>query len=257
MRDPLLDAIENLSRFHRQHEMFYAQDPRGRAVELQRHSRTLCALADRWSTVVPAPLDALNPYEGSDDLNAREAIQLDGVLFMEGQGEPGELTRIKRDLRTAGADAIDTGDWLADAMAATWETATALIGYPELAGRLGDRHRVIANDWQAASMSAIAGRVLQRAADVLDHLDFTPAGLRADLAGERHTVRYLYSAIELIDHASDLLSDSATLVHDNERRWREFHVVVAAITTAGSADAEQRELAAESDESGIGKVEEE
>ena len=122
---PLLDAIENLSRFHRQRAIFDAQDARVQAVEPQRRSRTLCALGDRWSTVIAAPLDALNPYEGSDDLNAGEAIQLDGVFFMEGQGEPIELTRIKRDLRTVGADATETGNWLADAMAATWETATA------------------------------------------------------------------------------------------------------------------------------------
>ncbi len=29
-------------------------------------------------------------------------------------------------------------------------------------------------------------------------------------------------ASELLDRASDLLAESATLVHDNERRWRVF-----------------------------------
>ena len=109
MADPLLDAIENLSHFHREHEKFYAQQPRQQAVNLQRHSRTLCALADRWSTVTVEALDALNPYEGSPDLNSTDATQLDGVLFMEGEGEPVEMTRIKRDLRTIGDDSIETG----------------------------------------------------------------------------------------------------------------------------------------------------
>lgn len=227
-----MQAIENLSRFHRQHELFYAQDPRARAVELQRHARSLAALADRWSEVVPSGIDAINPYEGSEDLNAPEAIQLDGVLFMEGQGEPIELTRIVRDLQTMGADALETGTWLAQAMAATWDTATALLAYPALAGRIGDRHRIIANDWQAASMSALAGRALTRAADVLQQLDLSPPAIRTDLEAGAQSVAYLYSAVELIDHAADLLSDSASLIHDNERRWREFHTQIASILVA-------------------------
>ena len=233
MTDPLLVAIENLSRFHRDHERFYAQAPRDQAVTLQRHARALGALADRWSAVEVAPTDALNPYEGSEDLNAAVALALDGVLFMEGEGEPGEITRIKRDLRTMGDDAVGTGAWLTAAMEGTWATASALLGYAELADLLGDRHRIIANDWQAASMSSLAGRILHRAAEVLDAVDFAPAAVRADLAGDRADARYLYSTVELIDHAADLLSDSAGLVHDNERRWRLFHDRIAMITEGG------------------------
>lgn len=189
MADPLLEAIENLSRFHREHEKFYAQRPREQAVDLQRHARALGALADRWSTVSVEDRNALNPYEGSNDLNSPEATQLDGVLFMEGEGEPVEVTRTKRDLRTIGADSIETGTWLAAAMEATWDAAT----------------------------------------DLLDQVDFTPASVRADLSGTRSVVGYLYSAVELIDRAADLLSDSAGLVHDNERRWRGFRARVEAL----------------------------
>lgn len=236
MADPLLAAIENLSRFHRDHERFYAQAPREQAVTLQRHARALGALADRWSRVEVARMDALNPYEGSEDLNAHVALALDGILFMEGEGEPGEVTRIKRDLRTMGDDAIETGSWLTSAMERTWETATALLGYEDLADLLGDRHRIIANDWQAASMSSLAGRLLHRAVDVLDAVDLTPAAVRTDVESARAVVGYLYSAVELIDHAADLLSDSAGLVHDNERRWRLFHSRVAMITEDAEAD---------------------
>ncbi len=236
MNDPLLVAIENLSRFHRDHERFYAQAPRDQAVTLQRHARALGALADRWSGVEVAPMDALNPYEGSEDLNADVALALDGILFMEGEGQPGEITRIERDLRTTGDDAVETGAWLSAAMEGTWATASVLVGYPELADLIGDRHRIIANDWQAASMSALAGRILHRAAEILDTIDFTPAGVRADLAGARTAAGYLYSAVELIDHAADLLSDSAGLVHDNERRWRLFHARVAMILDGAPAD---------------------
>ena len=55
---------------------------------LQRHSRALQALADRWSTTEPKQQTAINPFEGSVDLNDPTAVQLEGVLFMEGQGKP-------------------------------------------------------------------------------------------------------------------------------------------------------------------------
>ena len=229
MADPLLDAIENLSHFHREHEKFYAQQPRQQAADMQRHSRTLCALADRWSTVTVEALDALNPYEGTPDLNSSDATQLDGVLFMEGEGEPVEVTRIKRDLRTIGDDSIETGTWLAAATEGTSAAATVLLTYPQLADLLGDRHRIIANDWHAGSMSSLARRSLHRSADLLDQIDFTPAALRTDLTGGRTAPRYLYSAVELIDHAADLLSDSAGLVNDNEPRWRRFRERVLSI----------------------------
>lgn len=235
MVDPLLDAIENLSRFHREHEEFYAQRPREQAVGLQRHARALSALADRWTVVTATRPDALNPYEGAEDVNAPEALQLDGILFMEGEGEPPEVTALKADLRSTGESSASTGAWLAEAMERTWTTATVLLGYDQLADLIGDRHRIIANDWQAAAMSSLAGRALERAADVLDAVDFTPSALRDDLDGPRRTPALVHSAVELIDHAADLLSDSAGLVHDNEPRWRRFHTRVAAITGASGS----------------------
>jgi hypothetical protein len=227
MVDPFLEAIENLSRFHREHEKFYAQQPREQAVALQRHSRSLSALADRWEQTDVVAGDALNPYEGADDLNAPEAVQLDGILFMEGEGEPAEITRLKADVRDVAAGSISIGSWLAQAMENTWATAIALIDYPQIADLLGDRHRIIANDWQAATMSSLAGHVLQRALDLLGSIEFTPAALRGDLRDSRTAPKVLHSAVELIDHAADLLSDSAGLVHDNERRWRGFHRRIA------------------------------
>ncbi|MGZ4729877.1 MAG: hypothetical protein ACXWB2_19335 [Acidimicrobiales bacterium] len=233
MADAFLVAIENLSRFHRDHEKYYAQAPREQAVMLQRHGRALGALADRWSTAPALPFEFLNPYEGSDDLNVGEALQLDGILFMEGEGEPAEVTRIKRDLRAQADDSMETGSWLASAMASTWEAASALLSYPQLADLVGDRHRIIANDWQAASMSSLAGRLLHRAVDVIDQVDLTPSAIRDDLDGPRSDARLIHSAVELIDRAADLLSDSAGLVHDNERRWRVFHERVVALTELG------------------------
>jgi len=47
-------------------------------------------------------------------------------------------------------------------------------------------------------------------------------GTKIDISGQRTFPEYLYSASELIDRAADLASEPATLVHDNERRWRVF-----------------------------------
>jgi len=221
-RAELLRAIVNLAEFHREHEKFYASSPREEAVMLQRHARALQALADAW---LRGPAGVASPgvrFAGAPDLNDRAALQLDGVLFMEGEGEPVELTRLKRDIEVAGHDSVASGTWLAGAMDSSWKVAEQLLEVVAVADLLGERHRIIANDWQAAALSTLAGRLLLRAAGILDQVDFAPAALRADLAGFGFAPRYLYSAAELVDRAADLLSESAGLVHDNERRWRVF-----------------------------------
>ena len=234
---PLLQAILNLSKFHRDHEKFYASSPRELAVTMQRHARSLQALADQWAVTGPAAPAPFSPYEGAEDLNSPAALQLDGVLFMEGEGRPAEITHLIRDLRAAAEDQRDTGQWLARAMQASWDMAAALAGIGGLADMLGERHRIIANDWQAAHMTTLMSHILDRAADILDQTDFTPKALRADLAGEKVSVGRLYSAAELISHAADLCSASAGLVHDNERRWRTFRQRVSELTAASQNGA--------------------
>ena len=90
------------------------------------------------------------------------------------EGEPGEIHHLKRDLRTFADDAADAGEWLATAMQSSWDVAVVLLDIDELADMLGERHRIIANNWQGASMMSLAGRILQRAADLLDRVDFSP-----------------------------------------------------------------------------------
>lgn len=219
---PLLTAMLNMSAFHREHEKFYSTSPREQAVVLQRHSRTLHALADRWTATPPDHPAVFGPYQGAADLNAPAALQLDGVLFMEDENEPGEITHLKRDLRMFADDASGAGEWLATAMKSSWDMSTVLFDIERLADLLGERHRIIANNWRGAAMMTLAGRVLGRAAQLLDQIDFGPSAIRADLAGERVSARRLYSAAEMIDHAADLFSEFAGIVHDNERRWRVF-----------------------------------
>jgi hypothetical protein len=190
--------VENLADFHREHEKFYAASPREQAVVLQRHAGTLHEVADR------------------------AAAELDGVLFLEGQGEPPGLAALRREVRSFAEEAVATGEWMAKAMQSSWTAAGAILDIAALDDLLGERHRIIANDWQAAATTVVVGRLLERAADVLDRVD-------AEATAAARSPRLLHSAAELIARAADLLGESAGLVQDNERRWRMFHERVAAL----------------------------
>jgi hypothetical protein len=235
--NPLLEAALNLSRFHKEHERFYASSPLESALRLQRHARALLALADRWITGRPSSRPALSPYAGAEDLNSEAATALDGVLFLEGEGRPAELTAMIGELRSDAEAFAGGGEWLGRAMQASWDVAAALLEVDGLADVMGDRHRIIANDWLAAHMQSLVAQMLARAADMLDQVDFTPAALRADLDGARVAPRRLYAAAEVISRAADLCCESAQLVHDNERRWRVTRERIEQVVRTVSASA--------------------
>jgi hypothetical protein len=216
------DTILNLSKFHREHEKFYAQNPLEQAQKMHYVSKVLSTLADHWSDVEAGKSPNGNPFMGCEDLNDTSTIAYAGVLFMEGEGEPMEITKIKEDLEKIAKDYREIGKWLSQAMQSSWEVARPLLKNPHLSGILGERHRIIANDWQAANLNSIVSLLCSRALNILEEVDFTPEIVRADLCGYRFYPGYLYSAKELIDRAADLATESATLVHDNERRWRVF-----------------------------------
>lgn len=228
-----LETVSNLSRYHREHEKYYSREPLEHATDLQRTSLALKALAERWSVATPEPPVTGSPFAGARDLNDDRATELAGILFMEGEQEPAEIARIKRDLAASAADDDANGAWLERAMEAAWGAAELLLDHPAVADLLGERHHIVANDWLAATLSRMAARHLKRSVAILERVDFSPLALRADLAGSRESALYLYSATELIDRAADLAAESATLVHDNERRWRVFHQRVNAIAEGG------------------------
>jgi hypothetical protein len=230
---PLLEMIGNLSEFHREHEKYYAQRPLQQALEVEAASRTLKALADRWSSVSPEERPVGSPFAGTRDLNPPGLTAEAGVLFMEGEDEPTEIAQLKRNLEALAADWEAGGAWLSAAMEKGWAVAGSLAEYPELADLLGERHRIIANDWQAAADQTLIARLLGRALEILGRVNFSPAALREDLAGNRRSAAYLYSASELLDRAADLAVESASRVHDNERRWRIFAERVRELRAAG------------------------
>jgi len=232
--DPFLTVVLNLSHFHREHEKFYAESPLHDAITLSRASSTLKALAEQWSHANPDQTPLPSPFAGAIDLNDQRAIELLGVLFMEGVGEPPEISKMKSDLGALAESCLSTGTWLATAMEASWSVIEHLTAYPAVADLLGDRHRIISNDWHCASLSSLAGRDIDRALAVLARVEFTPAALRSDMALDRAVPRYVFAASELLDHAADLLAQSSVITRDNERRWRVFHLRISQILEAAA-----------------------
>src|SRR5207247_1209239 len=110
----------------------------------------------------------------------------------------------------------------------------ALLRIEPLADLLGERHRIIAANWQNAALNTIVANLLRRAREILDRIDFTPGAIRDDLRAQRLAPQYLYSAAELIDRAADLLAEGAVLVRDSERRWPIFSGRVRALRESAS-----------------------
>jgi hypothetical protein len=232
--DALLAVAANLSRYHREHEKYYSEAPLADAIALQRTARTLLALAERWTATEPARAPAASPFAGTPELNDDRAIETSGVLFMEGAGEPAEITRIKSELQTLAASSEQSGSWLAATMEASWAMAEALLPYPQLADLLAERHKIIGNNWQNATTAQLIARYLRRAVTILEQIDFSPAALRKDLAGARTAPAYLFSAAELINRAADLSAASSVLTRENERRWRIFRQRIEQIAPSAS-----------------------
>lgn len=134
--EPLLQVIDNLSRFHREHEEYYSQAPLQQAGELQARSRALKSLADRWSVVEAGEQTSPITFAGTEDLNAPGLVAESGILFMEGEGEPAELQRLKRQVALLADETQQGGDWLAQAMEKAWDMAGNLAAYPALADLL-------------------------------------------------------------------------------------------------------------------------
>lgn len=232
--DRFTQTLLNLAKYHREHEKFYSDWPLDRALRIRSASRMLCTLADRWAEVQVAGGPAEDPYAGCEDLNEPASIQAHGVLFMEGEAEPGEIERTKRELRSFADDFEKTGEWLSKAMESAWEAARTLLPAPGVATVLGERHRIIANNWEAASMSLLIARLIHRAVDIVEQLELSPKAIRADLIGLRAYPARMHSAAEMLDRAATLATDSAARVRDNERRWRIFRMELKQAASAHS-----------------------
>ena len=86
---------------------------------------------------------------------------------------------------------VTGGQWLATAMQAAWEGAAAVLDVDGLADVLGERHRIMSNDWLAAHMrqSLIGHDAGPHRGDARAHRFHPGRAARADLTGARVTPR--------------------------------------------------------------------
>jgi hypothetical protein len=57
------------------------------------------------------------------------------------------LTQLKRKMKNISEDFDKAGAWLSKAMENSWAAALNLMKIPTLENVLGERHRIIINDW--------------------------------------------------------------------------------------------------------------
>ena len=88
--------IANLAEFHCEHEKFYSQAPLQDAVTLEARSRILKALAERAKGTSNRGAVSESLRRGNRP-KAPGLTAESGVVFMEGEGEPAEIARLKRD----------------------------------------------------------------------------------------------------------------------------------------------------------------
>ena len=177
-------AMNELAKSHRDHARYYASAPHERAAVLRQHADSLRALADQWSL----------------------------------PGTPPSLSTLRRSLWLIADEAAGNGAWLDAAMESSWDEAASLIELDEFADVLEVRHRIIANDWQAALLDGLAAKLLRRALDILESVDAIPTA-RRDPTSITASANRLRGAAAIIARAAELLDDAAALGAENERHW--------------------------------------
>jgi len=205
--------MARIARYHREHERFYAMKDLELAADLRRESNALKALADGWLRAAGRPVPgtaARRPGSqfralGCEDLSDVTAVAATGILFMEGEGEPLELSRLKGKLRETSRALAETAQQLDGHMDAAWQRELALLT-PALARAAYHRFEVLTRTTLASGKKGVASRLLATAGQALENQDFRPAAVRADLAGAARLVR---TASWLLDMGACVLADQA------------------------------------------------
>ncbi len=215
--DLLPAAGSNLARVHGDRDPVSSWVPRQHVVVLQRHATTLQVLAGRCSTVAPASGTALGAGEHGGGVGAPSGARAEAVTVLDGGRRPAEIARLIGDLRVLADDALAVGARLATGQVVQ-DTAVARVTVEARTEATGRQHDVIGDDGRAAEVATLAGRLLLRAAELLERVELTPAALRADLAGPGVSAARLSAAAQIIRRATDLSRHVAGIEGDHERR---------------------------------------
>jgi hypothetical protein len=213
-----------IARHHREHERYYATEGLEQAAGLRRAAGAVRALADRWlAGVASAAGDARydDPQlraAGCEDLNDPAALATAGILFMEGEGEPAEIARLKVALAAQRDRCVSTGRWLDEKMQAAWQREARLLT-AEYADAAYARHMALMRTTLCASKLVVAGRLLGAAHAALAPREHAPAEVRADPQGAG---RLLRTTAWLMDAAAGLIAEQAVGLGASDPAWTRY-----------------------------------
>jgi hypothetical protein len=235
----VLRGLLEIARFHREHERFHATNAFETATQLRRDAGALKHLADRWSTTKsPAPgRDYSQPelrVSGCPDLNDWSALATRGILFMEGESEPAELTEMKRRLGDIAEDLQRYSRWLGEKMDVAWQREAVLLS-PALVDLALPRHLVLMRTTVHGSQTGLVGRLVAAAHGALTARSHAPADVRSDILG---TSRLLRTAAWLLDTAAARLAEQAAELSLSDPDWTAFVEGVERRLAAAAPDAQ-------------------
>lgn len=219
---PPLDKLLGIAEYHREHERFYASEGLRQALALRQGAEALKRLADRWldreAGEGRAESDATFQVMGSPDLNDWAAIATSGILFMEGEGEPAEIDRLRERLRGQAAEYERYARWLGEKMEAAWPREAALLT-PDMIDLAYSRHMVLLRTTLHGEKVAVAGRLLAAAERALSAGRFDPATIRSR---RQEMANLIYTAGLMLDAAAALLAEQASELALADPDWTRY-----------------------------------
>jgi hypothetical protein len=240
-----IEGMLDVARYHREHERFHSLNGLETAMDLRRDANALKVVAERWLAVDQDTTSSAVDYQdprfraaGSADLNDRTAVATTGILFMEGEHEPAELTQMKERLRGTAAGLAATSGWLAEKMDAGWQREQALLT-SGFADAVHPRLMALTRTTLTGAKLGVVARLLGVAAATLQRQDLRPPGIRKDRRGAG---RVLLTASWLIDRAAALMAEQSAELSLSDPDWTRYIEMLeskaGARTTASSpADA--------------------
>ncbi|GAA4202029.1 hypothetical protein [Actinocatenispora rupis] len=216
-----------VARAHREHERFHSVLKLEEAVAWRRDSNALKLLADRWSSPEGGQSDREDPTHGAvgcTDLNEPAVVATTGILFMEGETEPAELTSMKARIGHAATRYRQLSDWLHGHMAEEWPRLTTLLT-PRLVGSAQPRLRALTRTTAAANAYDLVAHLLTATAHALDNQDLTPVGVRRDPPGAAAVLR---TAAWLLDSAAATVAEAGARLSLSDPDWTAFIDAAAA-----------------------------
>jgi hypothetical protein len=228
-----LDGLVAVARWHREHERFHSMNALQDAADLRRHSNALKLLARRWlddhdeESASFSVTDPLFRAAGCEDLNDPGSVATTGVLFMEGESEPAELSQMKLKLAGMAAGFDEVSAWLAEKMAPAWERESVLLT-STLTSAAQPRFATLTRTTRAGTALGLVARLLHAAVGAIAAQPLAPSDVRGDPGG---SAQRLLAASWLLDEASSTLAETAADLARSDPDWTAY---LAALDVAPS-----------------------